>query len=206
MIRHFARFPVALQAIIINQNAEILLLNSPHRTNGWQTVSGGMEAGETVLDGTLREINEELGTAVVVRPLGTLHVESFHYDQENNRYMLAVYTLFEYIEGEIVPGDDMADSKWRWWSLDDFLAEVPTPHVTAKPWLLHRAVETYPIWRDQPQPPLQPTLEGQTLSDEEFNAILDAGEEADPEDRVDPEIRAKIEAKIAAGRATRRKK
>lgn len=52
---------------------------------------------------------------------------------------------------------------------------------------------------------LEGQSEGQTLSDEEFDAILDAGEPADLKDRVDPEIRAKIEAKIAAGRATRKK-
>jgi ADP-ribose pyrophosphatase YjhB (NUDIX family) len=59
--RRFVTSAVAVQAIIINQLEEILLLSNPRRKQGWQTVSGALEARETVLDGTLREIGEEVG-------------------------------------------------------------------------------------------------------------------------------------------------
>ena len=59
--RPFTTTPIALQAILINEQEQILLLNSPTRRQGWQTVSGALEAGETVQAGTLREVAEELG-------------------------------------------------------------------------------------------------------------------------------------------------
>ncbi|MCP5097745.1 MAG: NUDIX hydrolase, partial [Chloroflexi bacterium] len=61
--RPFAASAVALQAIIINEQEQVLLLSSPQRNlNGeWQIISGGLEAEETVLDGVLRETAEEAG-------------------------------------------------------------------------------------------------------------------------------------------------
>jgi 8-oxo-dGTP pyrophosphatase MutT (NUDIX family) len=104
--RQFATLAVAAQALIINQDEQILLLSSPTRNQGWQVVSGALEAGETILEGTLREVYEELGRDIRVRPLGTVHLETFHYD-ERVRYMLSSYYLFAYEGGRILPGDDM---------------------------------------------------------------------------------------------------
>ncbi len=100
--RRFVTSAVAVQAIIINQSEEILLLSSPSRKQGWQLVSGALEAGETLLNGTLREVYEELGTNIQVRPLGTVHVETFHYDKRV-QYMLGTYYLFAYQGGEVIP-------------------------------------------------------------------------------------------------------
>lgn len=155
--RRFATTAVAMQAILVNQAEQVLLLASPTRTQGWQAVSGALEAGETLLDGTLREVYEELGEDVQVRPLGMVHVETFHYD-ENVRYMLGTYYLFAYQGGEIRPGDDMAGSEVRWWSLGELDDEKPVLHVTAKRWMLDRAVELYRLWRDGPEEPLQPAI------------------------------------------------
>lgn len=154
--RTFATVPIALQAILINQQEQILLLNSPTRKQGWQVVSGGLEAGETVQDGTLREVREELGTAVRVRPLGVVHAQSFHYD-ESVRYMVGIYSLLAYEGGDIVPGDDMAGSEMRWFSLAELQTEPLNRHVTAQPWMLARAVELYRLWREE-NPPLQPEI------------------------------------------------
>ena len=65
--RRFATPAVAIQAIIINHAEEILLLSSPNRKQGWQVVSGALEASETLLDGTSREVYEELGDDIRVR-------------------------------------------------------------------------------------------------------------------------------------------
>jgi len=85
--RKFAAAPMALQAIVVNPAEQILLMYSPTRKHGWQVVSGALEAEETILDGTLREVYEELGAEVCVRPLGVVHAETFHYDKVV-RYML----------------------------------------------------------------------------------------------------------------------
>ncbi|MCP4358267.1 MAG: NUDIX hydrolase, partial [Chloroflexi bacterium] len=149
--RPFATFPVALQAIIINPQEEILLLASPTREpSGWQLISGGMEAEETILAGTLREVGEEVGDGVRVRPLGIVHTHTFTYDA-NISHMISVYYLMAYEGGEIIPGDDMAGSDWRWWSVDTLLASGEPVHPSTNyPWLLHRAVELYRLWHNHP--------------------------------------------------------
>ena len=155
--RRFATTPVAMQAIVIDQSEQILLLHSPTRNQGWQVVSGALEAGETLLDGTLREVYEELGNDIRVRPLGTVHAETFHYD-ENVQYMLSTFYAFAYQGGRIQPGDDMRGSEYRWWPLAELKENKPVFHASTKLWMLERAVELYRLWRGQPDLPLQPPL------------------------------------------------
>jgi ADP-ribose pyrophosphatase YjhB (NUDIX family) len=156
--RHFAASAAAVQAVVVNADEQILLLSNPRRGQGWQLVSGALEAGETILDGALRELHEELGSRIRVRPLGTVHIETFHYD-ERVQYVISINYLFAYLGGDIEPGDDMAGSAFRWWSMAE-LEDRPLPfHATVKPWMLARAVELYRLWRDQPDHPLQPALE-----------------------------------------------
>jgi ADP-ribose pyrophosphatase YjhB (NUDIX family) len=162
--RRFACSAVALQAIILNADERILLLSSPTKNHPgeWQTVSGGLEAAETVLDGILREVGEEAGPQVQVRPLGVVHVQTFHYDA-NVPYMIGIYYLFAYQGGKIEPGDDMRDSLYRWWSIEELTAALTAAQVRFHPsthlWMLRRAVELYRCWKDQPPAPLQPALE-----------------------------------------------
>ena len=75
--RRFVCSAVAVSNIIVNQKGEVLLLSSPikNKDGGWQVISGALEAQETILDGTLREIGEEIGENVHVRPLGPVHVK-----------------------------------------------------------------------------------------------------------------------------------
>ena len=155
--RRFATSAVAIQAIIVNQAEQILLLSNPTRKGGWQVVSGALEAGETLLDGTLREVYEEVGKDIQIRPLGTVHVETFHYD-ENVQYMLGTFYLFAYQGGEIRPGDDMIGSEFRWWSLAELDDDGLILHASTKRWMLKRAVELYRLWLNQPELPLQPAL------------------------------------------------
>src|ERR1051326_7539009 len=103
--RRFACSAVALQAVVVSREETTLLLSSPTRNpNGaWQVVRGALEAGETVLQGTLREAHEELGSDIRLRPLGTIHVQTFHYD-ENVQYMIAIYYLLAYEGGAVHQG------------------------------------------------------------------------------------------------------
>ncbi len=155
--RYFSTSAVALQAIIINKDEDFLLLNSPTRQQGWQVVGGGLDADETVLDGVLREVGEEIGEHVQVRPLGVVHSQTFHYD-ENVQHMIGIYYLLEYAGGDIQPGDDMVGSDFRWWSLESIVAEKPTLHPSTIPWMLQRARQLYRLWKDEPKRPLQPII------------------------------------------------
>jgi len=144
--RRFACSPVAVLVFIVNEREEILLLSHPDRQGAWEVVNGAMEAEETVLQAALRETYEEAGTNLRVRPLGTVHVSTFHYD-ESVRYMLSVGYLLAYDGGIIQPGDDMHGSDFRWWSLD----ELASPKVRllippGEKWLIERAVDLYRMW------------------------------------------------------------
>lgn len=147
----FACSAVAVSSIIVNQKGEVLLLSSPikNKDGGWQVISGALEAQETVLEGTLREIAEEVGEEVRVRPLGAVHVHSFDYD-EKVKYMVGIYYLHAYEGGPIQPGDDMRASQFRWWSIEDLAANNVELDIPPKrTWILQRAVELYHFWKDR---------------------------------------------------------
>lgn len=149
--RRFACSAVALQAVVVSPEETTLLLSSPIRNpdGAWQVVSGALEAGETVLEGVLREAHEELGSEIRVRPLGTIHVQTFHYD-ENVQYMIAIYYLLAYEGGEVNPGDDMQGSQYRWWSVAELEAEEVNIVVPpGQKWILKRAIELYQLWKGQ---------------------------------------------------------
>lgn len=145
--RRFACAPVAVLAIILNRQEEILLLSHPQREGAWEVVNGALEANETVLEAALRETREETGADVRVRPLGTVHVTAFHYD-ERVRYMLSIAYLLAYEGGEIQPGDDMAGSDYHWWALDKLLSPDVNLIVPPEKWLVERAVGLYRLWSD----------------------------------------------------------
>ncbi|MBE2221152.1 MAG: NUDIX hydrolase [Anaerolineae bacterium] len=155
--RSFPAYAVALQAIIINRNEEILMLHSPTRKQGWQIISGGLDAEETILDGTLREVGEEIGTDAKVRPLGLVHCQTFQYDP-GIPYMIGTYYLLVYEGGHIVPGDDMVGSEVRWWSLAELTTEDPILHGSTHLWMLERAMDLYRLWKDEEKRPLQHDL------------------------------------------------
>ncbi len=145
--RAFACFPAAIVIFIVNAREEILLLQSPKRKR-WEVVSGGLEAGETVLAGALREAREEIGAHARLRPLGALHTATFSYD-ENVPYMFSLCYLMAYEGGEVVPGDDMAGAAFRWAGLDVWgAADLAISPPANQPWLAARAVELYGLWKD----------------------------------------------------------
>ncbi|MEW5868296.1 MAG: NUDIX hydrolase [Chloroflexota bacterium] len=147
--RKFACSPAAVLAFIVDAEERLLLLAHPHRKGEWEVINGALNANETILEGVLREVREEAGPAVQARPLGTVHAYTFRYD-DNVQYMLTTCYLLIYEGGEILPGDDMQGSQYRWWRLD----EIADPQVRLivprdQKWLLGRAVELYRLWKDQ---------------------------------------------------------
>ena len=155
--RKFACSPAAILSFIVNLQEEVLLLAHPKREGGWEVINGAMEARETVVEAALRETREEAGAEVRVRPLGAVHISTFHYD-ENAQFMLSIGYLMAYEGGRIEPGDDMAGSRYKWWSLNDLTDEKPKVLIPPDgKWLLERAVELYRIWKGRERV-LQPKL------------------------------------------------
>jgi len=149
--RQFACSAVGLHSIIVNQDQKVLLLSSPTRNKDgtWQVISGALEAEETILAGVLRETHEEVGDNLHVRALGTVHTGTYKYD-DNLQYMVVIYYLLAYKDGEVTPGDDMAGSQFGWWSLEEVENDSvklynPSPH---QKWILRRAIELYSLWKD----------------------------------------------------------
>ncbi len=151
--RQFACSAAAVVAFVINQQEQILLLSNPRRPNQWEVINGALDREESILDAVLREIREEAGSELKVRPLGTVHSFTVRYD-DNVQYMLSICYLLAYEDGAVIPGDDMAGSQYRWCSLTDIASLdiiVPRPK-----WLFQRAVELYRLWKDQSPVGLEP--------------------------------------------------
>lgn len=154
--RTFPCYPAALLALIIDADERLLMLSNPKSNREWECVNGGMDERETILDGTLREIREEVGSAIQVRPLGLVHAYMFPYDEHVSHVFSMVY-LYEYLGGEVIPGDDMVGSEVRWFSIEELESgDYPTIAPSGIPWIFRRAVELYRLLKDQPDVTLQP--------------------------------------------------
>ena len=154
----FATYPAAVVVAIVNDDEELLLLESPRRPGWWEPVNGGVDAAETLIEAALREVREEAGPEVRVRPLGVVHASTFAYDALVT-HVISITFLMAYEGGEVVPGDDMIGSRIRWVSPDAIAAEslrlVPP---LDEPWLLRRTVELYRSWSHKPDVELQKAL------------------------------------------------
>jgi len=168
--RVFATHPAAVVVAIVNAREELLLLESPRRPGWWEPVNGAVEAGETLLEAALREVREETGPGVHVRPLGVVHASTFAYDALVT-CVISVTFLMAYEEGEVVPGDDMRGSRVRWATGHEIESEqlrlVPP---LDEPWLRERTIDLYRLWQAAPDLPLQAPL-----SESGWNKYDDAG-------------------------------
>ena len=150
--RRFAGFAAAVLVFVIDPSTRrVLLLQSPRRTRGWEIVNGGLEAGETLLEGAAREVAEEAGESVSVRVLGVVHASTWRYDDVVT-HMISTFFVAAYEGGDVVPGDDMAGSTVRWASLDDVRSLVAggEPLVPGELWLFERAFECFDRWVSSP--------------------------------------------------------
>jgi ADP-ribose pyrophosphatase YjhB (NUDIX family) len=153
--RRFAGFAAAVLVFVIDGSApespRVLLLSSPRRTRGWEIVNGGLEAGETLLDGAAREVAEEAGPDVSARVLGVVHASTWRYD-EAVTHMISTFFVAAYEGGDVVPGDDMAGSSVRWATLDEVrsLAASGSSLVPGELWLFERAFESFERWVSSP--------------------------------------------------------
>ena len=152
--RRFAGFAAAVLVFIIDPSTRrFLLLSSPAKRGrvGWEIVNGGLEAGESVLDGVRREVAEEVGADVTLRVLGTVHTWTYHYDDAVT-HMLSLAFVASYDGGEVVPGDDMAGANVWWASLDEIRELSSTPGgdalVPEEPWMFERALQCFDLWVD----------------------------------------------------------
>lgn len=76
--------PVSAKGILINSEGKVLLLKNDRNT--WELPGGRLEPGEQPEQALVREIEEELGIAVIVRQL----VDVWLYEVIEHRFVLIV--------------------------------------------------------------------------------------------------------------------
>jgi 8-oxo-dGTP pyrophosphatase MutT (NUDIX family) len=156
--RSFATFPAAVVVPIINPREELLLLESLRRPGWWEPVNGAVEDGETLLEAALREVREEAGPDLRVRPLGVVHASTFAYDARVRRMISVVY-LMAHEGGAAIPGDDMRGSHARWATpsaIESEALRLLPPLDQA--WLRLRTLDLFRLWQPEPPRPLQGPL------------------------------------------------
>ena len=144
--RRFPGFAAAVLVFIVDPaTRRFLLLSSPPKRGrpGWEIVNGGLEAGESVLEGVRREVAEEAGPSVRLDVLGSVHSWTYRYDDAVT-HMLSLAFVASYVGGEVVPGDDMAGSEVRWATLDE--VRVLPALIPEEVWLFERALELFDLW------------------------------------------------------------
>jgi 8-oxo-dGTP pyrophosphatase MutT (NUDIX family) len=137
--RVFAAQPAVV--LVFRDDERVLLLSHPDRSGWWEPVNGVVEADETILQAAMREVAEEVGASVRVRPLGVAHAWTYRHD-ETIRNIIDLAWVMSYEGGDVIPGSDMAGSEWRWFTLEEvenLLISVPQ----GTDWLLERAAEVY---------------------------------------------------------------
>ena len=149
--RRFAGFAAAVLVFIVDPSTRrFLMLSSPAKRGraGWEIVNGGLEAGESVLEGVAREVAEEAGPDVRLDVLGTVHSWTYRYDDQVT-HMLSLAFVASYLGGEVVPGDDMAGSSVWWASLDELRASsASSALIPEELWLFERALQCFDLWVD----------------------------------------------------------
>ena len=152
--RRFAGFAAAVLVFIIDPSTRrFLLLSSPPKRGrpGWEIVNGGLDAGESVLEGVRREVAEEAGPEVALRVLGSVHSWTYRYDSSVT-HMLSLAFVGAYEGGDVVPGDDMTGSMVWWASLDEVrsLAAAGDGLIPEDVWVFERALSLFDLWVDGP--------------------------------------------------------
>ena len=148
--RRFAGFAAAVLVFIIDPaTRRFLLLSSPAKRGrpGWEVVNGGLEAGETLLEGVRREVAEEAGPEVRLQVLGSVHSWTWRYD-DSVTHMLSLAFVASYLGGDVVPGDDMAGSQVRWATLDE-IRSLPAL-IPEDVWIFERTLSLFELWVDGP--------------------------------------------------------
>jgi 8-oxo-dGTP diphosphatase len=88
-------------------NVEVLLVHRP-RYDDWSLPKGKLDAGETFLDGAVREVAEETGFGVEVGD----ELASTRYRDGKGRRKTVRYWAMTVSGGEFVPNDETDELRW----------------------------------------------------------------------------------------------
>lgn len=100
----------------------LLLLRTADRGGFWQSVSGGLESGETAWQTALREVHEETGL-MVNELFATDRVECFYQHRKDRIYMAPAFVAFVPDKQEVKLSHE--HSEFRWATLKEALELLP---------------------------------------------------------------------------------
>jgi len=136
MRRRYPEAPlVGLGAVLFRQDQVLLVKRGKDPGSGIWTLPGGLlEVGETVTEGTAREVMEECGLQVEVLDLVDA-VERILTDQAGQ--VEYHYVILDFLArrkaGEVAPGSDVTDVRWvREAALGDYQVSPETRRVISK--------------------------------------------------------------------------
>lgn len=123
----------AVRLLVLDPQGELLLLRGCDPANPdvrfWFTVGGGLDEGESVTDGAVRELREETGIQVgpeeldgpVWHQVADIPFDGRRYRQEQDYFTVRVPSRQVTFAGQD-PEERATIDEYRWWSVPDLLA------------------------------------------------------------------------------------
>jgi|SRR6185437_12468392 len=119
----------AAGGIIVNSDKKVLLVNQ--HNNSWSFPKGGIEEGETPLEGAKREIREEAGITELelITELGSFERYSLGADgkTEDIPYGMSKRTFFLFRTGQPGHPDNKETTEVKWVTADEALTMLTHP-------------------------------------------------------------------------------
>ncbi|KAI8335923.1 NUDIX hydrolase domain-like protein [Chlamydoabsidia padenii] len=124
-----------IHSLIRHPNASVyLIVKKPRKHNAWQFPQGGIDPGESVLQGALRELEEECGSDIKVKPVETSPSCYYQYEfpqafiAKQKRKHIGAKVQFirsDWLSGQCQPdGEEIIDYAWL---MESELKDYVTP-------------------------------------------------------------------------------
>lgn len=101
---------------LVDPEGRVLLARPAGHTDGWHTIGGAIDPGESPQEAAVREAREELGVGIQTRGLlGVFGGPDYEITYPNGDVVAYVAVCYEasIVEGEPVPdGDELAEIRW----------------------------------------------------------------------------------------------
>ena len=97
--------PVSVLVLLHDEAGRVLLLERADREGFWQSVTGSLEDGETLLQAALREVAEETGILLAPEELKDWHTQNEYeiYEHWRHRYAPGVTRNTEHVFSARIP-------------------------------------------------------------------------------------------------------
>lgn len=128
----------AARVVLVDRDDRVLLIHGhdparPERGWYWFTPGGGLEPGETLAQGAVREVQEETGLVLPEPALGPVVAESrieFGFEdllvRQHNRFFVVRVDAFEVDTSGWEPAEQRAQGEVRWWPRADLATTAET--------------------------------------------------------------------------------